>query len=163
MATSVRPMLTAYVPRPCVQCQRHIPDARALTRHTPVHHARAPNPHAPVKPRESALIPFCNVLLPRGQVRLRLATFLGYRPLSQTNTSLFCTLCPHSCAPGKSFFPVGHPSRNCSRPSTLNLGVLLRLDSRKKLQLIDMSILLILLSLGLGCHTTHPKIGFNPI
>jgi ferredoxin-like protein FixX len=26
----------------------------------------------------------------------------------QTNTCLCCTLCPHSCAPGKDF-PVGHP------------------------------------------------------
>ena len=44
---------------------------------------------------------------------------------TQTNTSLFCALCPHSCAPGKDF-PVGHPSSNCSGPSTLNLGVLFR-------------------------------------
>jgi len=49
---------------------------------------------------------------------------------SQTNTCLFCTLCPHSCAPGK-YFPVGHPSRNCSGPSTLNLGVLWRSASGK--------------------------------
>ena len=49
----------------------------------------------------------------------------------QTNTSLFCTLCPHSCAPGKNF-PVGHPSRNCSRPSTFNFGVLSRLASEKE-------------------------------
>ena len=50
---------------------------------------------------------------------------LGHRLSSQTNTCLFCTLCPHSCAPGK-YFPVGHPSRNCSGPSMLNFGVLLR-------------------------------------
>ena len=43
----------------------------------------------------------------------------------QTNTSLFYALCPHSCAPEKDF-PVGHPSPNCSGPSTLNLGVLWR-------------------------------------
>ena len=34
--TSVRPVPTVPVPRPCVQCRR-IPDARALTRHAPVH------------------------------------------------------------------------------------------------------------------------------
>ncbi len=34
-----------------------------------------------------------------------------YRPPSHTNTSLFCTLCSHSCAPGKKNFPVGHPSQ----------------------------------------------------
>ena len=50
---------------------------------------------------------------------------------SQTNTSLFCTLCPHSCAPGKNF-PVSHPSPNFSRPSTLNLGVLWRPASGKE-------------------------------
>ena len=50
---------------------------------------------------------------------------------SQTNTSLFFTLCPHSCAPGKNF-PVGHPSPNFSGPSTLNLGVLWRPASGKK-------------------------------
>src|SRR6185295_14079167 len=61
-------------------------------------------PYVPVKPRESAL---------------------GHRLPSQTNTCLFCTLCPHSCAPGNNF-PVGHPSPNCFGPSTLNLGVLWR-------------------------------------
>ena len=71
---------------------------------------------------------------------------------SQTNTSLFCTLCPHSCAPGKNF-PVGHPSPNFSGPSMLNLGVLWRPAYRKKLQLVGMGILLILLSLGPGFHT----------
>src|SRR6185503_7788391 len=57
--------------------------------------------------------------------------FLRHRLSSQTNTSLFCTLCPHSCAPGKNF-SVGHPSPNFSRPSTLNLGVLWRPASRKE-------------------------------
>ena len=32
--------------------------------------------------------------------------FLGYRLTSHTNTSLFCTLYPHLCAPGKNF-PIG--------------------------------------------------------
>ena len=36
-AMSVRPVPTVPVPLPCVQCQRRIPDARALTRHAPVH------------------------------------------------------------------------------------------------------------------------------
>ena len=47
------------------------------------------------------------------------------------NTCLFCTLCPHSCAPGNNF-PVGHPSPNCSGPNTLNLGVLWRQASGKE-------------------------------
>jgi len=44
---------------------------------------------------------------------------------------LFCTLCPQSRAPGK-YFPVGHPSLNCSRASTLNFRVLSRWVSRKE-------------------------------
>src|SRR6185437_11123641 len=76
-ATSVRPVPTVHVPRPCIQCQRRIPDARALTRHAPVHMPVASAPHAPVlmpphlrpyvpvKPRESALIP-CNTRFIKG-------------------------------------------------------------------------------------------------
>ena len=41
----------------------------------------------------------------------------------QTNTSLSCALCPHSCALGKNF-PVGHPSINYFGTSTLNPEVL---------------------------------------
>ena len=72
-----------------------------------------------------------NIPSPRGRARLHLATFLGHsqppqtNTTPQTNTSLFCTLCPHSCASGN-YFPVGHPSINCSRPSTLNFRVLSR-------------------------------------
>jgi hypothetical protein len=65
----------------------------------------------------------CNVPPLRDRTRLHLAAFLGYRLPSQTHTSLFYALCPHLCTPGKDF-PVGHPSWNCSRPSTLNLRVL---------------------------------------
>ena len=57
--------------------------------------------------------------------------FLGHRLSSQTNTSLFCTLCPHWCAPEKKF-PVGHPSPNFSGLSTLNLGVLLETGFQKR-------------------------------
>ena len=62
-------------------------------------------------------------------------SFIGYRIPSQTNTCLFCTLCPHSCAPEKNF-PVGHPFPNFSGPSTLNLGVLWRLASEKSYNLL---------------------------
>jgi hypothetical protein len=64
--------------------------------------------------------------------------------------SLFCALCPHSCAPGKDF-PVGHPSPNRSNrsgPNTLNPEFLWSEFPEKKLQLVDMSILSILLSIG---------------
>jgi hypothetical protein len=69
----------------------------------------------------------------------------------QTNTSLFCALCPHSCAPEKDF-PVGHPSSNRSSPSTLNLEFFSDELPEKKVYLVDMSILSILLSPGPGCH-----------
>ena len=64
-ATSVRPVPTVPVPCPCVQCQRRIPDARALTRHAPVHMPVASTPprarvHAsaltPVRARETARV-----------------------------------------------------------------------------------------------------------
>jgi len=77
------------------------------------------------KPMKIDQHPFCNVLPPRGRARLHLAAFLGHRQPPQPNTSLFCTLCRHSCAPGK-YFPVGHPSLNYSRPSMLNIRVLWR-------------------------------------
>ena len=48
---------------------------------------------------------------------------------------------------------VDHPSSNYSKPDMLNLKVLWRSASKKKLQLIGMSILLIVLSRGSGCHS----------
>jgi hypothetical protein len=97
----------------------------------------------------------CNILPLRGWTHLHLAAFLGDSLSSQNHTSLFCTLCPHSCAPRKDF-PVGHPFWNCSRPSMLNLRVLWKWTSEKKLQLIGMRILLILLSSGLGWYILTP-------
>jgi hypothetical protein len=73
----------------------------------------------------------------------------------QTNTSLSCALCPHSCTPGINF-PVGHPSLNRSRPSTLNLEFFSDELPEKKAYLDDMSILSILLSPGPGYHTLTP-------
>jgi hypothetical protein len=75
-----------------------------------------------------------------------------FRLAPHTNTSLFCALCPHSCAPGNNF-PVGHASSNCSRPSTLNPEFFLDELQEKKVYLIDMSILSILLSPEPGCHS----------
>src|SRR6185312_4764102 len=46
--TSVRPVPTVPVPRPCIQCQWRIPDARALTRHAPCTCRWHQRPHAPV-------------------------------------------------------------------------------------------------------------------
>jgi hypothetical protein len=57
----------------------------------------------------------------------------------------------YSYAP-KNNFSVGHPSSNRSRPSTLNLEFFSDELPEKKVYLIDMSVLSILLSPGLGCH-----------
>jgi hypothetical protein len=84
--------------------------------------------------RETARVGFDAILYCPTSTRpspLHLAAFLGHRLPSQTHTSLFCALCPHSCAPGKDFL-VGHLSWNCSRPSTLNLRVLWRWASGKE-------------------------------
>jgi hypothetical protein len=70
----------------------------------------------------------CNVPPPRGRACLHLVAFLGHRLPSQTNTSLFCALCPHSCAPRKNF-PIGHPSLQAK---LLNFGVLSRWASGKE-------------------------------
>jgi hypothetical protein len=51
-------------------------------------------------------------------------------------------------------FPGGHPSQDCSTPSTLKPKVLSRYAFKNKMHLIGMSTLLILLSLGSGYH--HP-------
>src|SRR6185312_15484605 len=68
----VRPVPAAHVPRPCVQCQRRIPDARALTRHVLVHMPVASAPpraraHAsaltPVRARETARVGSDTILL----------------------------------------------------------------------------------------------------
>ena len=115
---------------PYVQCQRPMCDVRASSangpcamsvRPVPMAHPRCPRTdpprdRRPASPRPDPLTSSC---------------FLGHRLSSQTNTSLFCTLCPHSCAPGKNF-PVGHPSPNFSGPSTLNFGVFSRSASGKE-------------------------------
>jgi hypothetical protein len=97
-------------------------------------------------------------------MRNTLATpWLGLLPLSrisrqspQINTSLFHALYPHSCAPGNNF-PIGHPSSNRSRPSTLNLEFFLDELPEKKVYLVDISILSILLSPEPGCHNEFLK------
>jgi hypothetical protein len=81
--------------------------------------------------RRSAVIPIVTPSPLLDQRYLLLAALLDHRPSTQTNTSLFCTFCPHSCALGK-HFPVGHPSSNCSKQNTLNLEVLWRGASRKE-------------------------------
>jgi hypothetical protein len=112
--------------------------------HVPGPHVCAPDPHTPMLPQGSALIP--NVTprpLPgRGCYPWQLSRISRLAP--QINTSLLCAICPHSCALGNNF-PVSHPSSNRSRP----------LDElpEKKAYLVDMSILSILLSPRPECHS----------
>jgi hypothetical protein len=76
----------------------------------------------------------------------------------QTNTSLSCALCPHSCAP-RNNFPIGHPSSNRSRLSMLNPEFFSDELPENKVYLVDMSILSILLSPRPGCHTYSWQVG----
>jgi hypothetical protein len=123
LVTSMYPVPT-HVPRraipswtrPCIQCRPMCHDGP---------HVCTPDPHMPVLPRGSALIPNVKPQPPRGQA--------------------------HSWVPGNNF-PVGHPSPNCSGPSMLNPRFLWSEFPEKKFQLVDMSILLILLSPRSGCH-----------
>jgi hypothetical protein len=73
----------------------------------------------------------------------------------QINTSLFCALCPHSCAPGTTSRSVTHRQ---IAPGQARLTWSSFLDElpEKKVYLVDMSILSILLSPRLGCHTLTP-------
>jgi len=115
-----------------------------------IHHTYTTTTYAPVKPWELAPILFCNVPPLWGQARLHQVAFLGHRLPSQTNTSLFYIICPHSCAPRKNF-PVGH--LNSLGQPCLTLEFFGDGLPEKKLQLVDMSILLILLSPRLRCYS----------
>jgi hypothetical protein len=83
-------------------------------------HAHAPNPHTPMLPQGSALIPNITPQPPCGQAYYPWQLSWISRLAPQINTSLFYKLCPHSCAPGNNF-SVGQPSSNRFRPSTLKL------------------------------------------
>jgi hypothetical protein len=121
-------------------------------------HVCTPDPHMPVLPQGSALIPNVTPRPPRGRACYPRQLSRISRLAPHTNTSLFYALCPHSCAPGKDF-PVGYPSPNRSGPSTLNPEFLWSEFPEKKLQLVDMSILSILLSPEPGCHNYSNYIG----
>jgi hypothetical protein len=72
----------------------------------------------------------------------------------QTNTSLLCTLCPHSCAPEKNFSVV-HPSQIAPSQARLTWRFFRDRLPKKKMHLVSMDTLLILLSLRPGYD--HPK------
>uniref|UniRef100_A0A0D3GHX4 Uncharacterized protein n=1 Tax=Oryza barthii TaxID=65489 RepID=A0A0D3GHX4_9ORYZ len=60
-------------------------------------------------PKKKLQLVDISILFILGRAHLHLAVLIGHRLPSQTNTSFFCTLCPHSSAHGK-YIPVGHPT-----------------------------------------------------
>jgi hypothetical protein len=81
-----------------------------------------------------------------GTYSLQLSRII-YRP--HRPTRVFCAHFVHTHAHPRKL-PGRSPIPNCSKPSTLNLEVLSRQASKKKMHLVDMITLLVLLSLGPG-------------
>jgi hypothetical protein len=111
------------------------------------------NPHAPVKPRGSALILFVTPRPLPNQWYLLLIALQDYIPSPQTNISLLCTLCSHSYAPKKTFYSVTH-SKIALGQTRLTWRFFQDRLMKKKMHLVGMSTQLILLSLGPWYH--HP-------
>jgi hypothetical protein len=84
---------------------------------------------------------------------LLLIAFWDNRPFPQANMSLLCTLYPHSCTPKKTYRSLNHPKIALGQARLTERFFLDKLP-KKKMHLIDMSTLLILLSLRPGYH--HP-------
>jgi hypothetical protein len=94
------------------------------------------------------------VLTPSSPLRSYIKTLI----LTRENFS--CVLCPHSYTPEKTFWSITHPQIAPRQTHLINLEVLSRLASEKKIHLVGMSTLLILLSLESGYH--HPlKPGYH--
>jgi hypothetical protein len=119
-----------------------------------VTYTRTPNPHKFVKSRGSALIPLVTPRPIHGPVVLTPSSSLGSNivPTDQ-HGSFVCTLSSLMCT--RESFPVGHPSQIAPSQARLAWRFLRDRLSKKKMHLVDMSALLILLSLGLGYH--HPR------
>jgi hypothetical protein len=121
-------------------------------RHAP--YTRTPNPHTPVKPRGSTLIPLVTprpihgpaVLTPRSSLRSYIVPTDQHGPFVHTLSSLMCT---------RENFPVGRPSQIAPSQARLTWRLFRDRLPKKKMHLIGMDTLLILLSLGPGYH--HPR------
>jgi hypothetical protein len=120
-------------------------------RHAP--YTRTPNPHTPVKPRGSALIPLVTPHpIPRPAV-LTPGSLLGsyiiptdqHRSFVRTLSSLMHT---------RENLPDGHPSQIAPSQARLTWRFFQDRLPKKKMHLVGMDTLLILLSLGPGHH--HP-------
>jgi hypothetical protein len=92
---------------------------------------------------------------------LLLATLWDHLSFTQTNMSLLCTLCPHSCAPDNTSRFVTHPKITPGE-ARLTWRVFRDRLQKKKIHLASMSILLILLSLVPGYHLPPGPGHHNP-
>jgi hypothetical protein len=115
-------------------------------RHAP--YTQTPNPHTPVKPRGSALIPLVTpaVLTPDSSLGSYIVPTDQHESFVRTLSSLMRT---------RENFPVGHSSQ--ISPSHARLTWMFFRDRllKKKMHLIGMDTLLIILSLGQVYH--HPR------
>jgi hypothetical protein len=118
-------------------------------RHAP--YTRTPNPHTPVKPRGSTLIPLVTPRPILGPAVLTPASSLGsYIIHTDQHMSFVRTL--SSLMRTRENFSVGHPSQIAASQARLTWRFFRDRLPKKKMHLIGMDTLLILLSIGSGYH-----------
>jgi hypothetical protein len=118
------------------------------------HIPEPPNPHTPVKPRGSALIPLITPHTIHGPAVLTPGSSLGsYIVPTDQHRSFVCTL--SSLMRTREDFSFGHPSQIAPSQAHLTWRFFRDRLPKKKMHLVGMDILLILLSLGPRNH--HPK------
>jgi hypothetical protein len=121
-------------------------------RHAP--YTRTPNPHTPVKPRGSTLMPLVTPCpISRLAVRTPGSSLGSYIVPTDQHGSFMHTL--SSLMRTREKFPVGHPSQIAPSQAHLTWRFFRDRLLKKKKHLIGMDTLLILLSLGPGNH--HPR------
>jgi hypothetical protein len=127
---------------------------------TPAPHApytRTPNPHTPVKPRGSGLIPLVTPRpIPRSAVLTPGSSLGSY--IVHTDQHEFFVRTLSSLMRTRENFSAGHPSQ--ISPSQARLTWMFFRDRlpKKKMLLVDMITLLILLSLGPGYPIPRARI-----
>jgi hypothetical protein len=120
-------------------------------RHAP--YTRTPNPHTPVKPRGSALIPLVTPRLIPGPTVPTSGSSLGsYIVPTDQHESFMRTL--SSLMRTRENLSAGHPSQIAPSQTRLTWRFFRDRLLKKKMHLVGMDTLLILLSLGPGYH--HP-------
>jgi hypothetical protein len=115
------------------------------------HIPEPPNPHTPVKPRGSALIPLVTPRPIPGLMVLTSGSSLGsYIVPTDQQESFVRTL--SSLMHTRENFLGGHPSQIAPSPACLTWRSFRDRLPKKKMHLVSMDTLLNLLSLGLGYH-----------